>query len=76
MLKKIIIFILILLLPVSLAFGNTNSEADKLFYEGKKLYKQQRYNEAIKKFSRAIKIEEKLGSSRKPDLGGNISSRA
>jgi len=69
-LKKIILITCIfLILSTFLGFAQTAEDADRLFNEGLKLFKQYMYEKAIEKFIASAEIFEKLGINRKKDLG-------
>ena len=63
--KVTLIVIILLLTVVSIGFGQTAEDADRLLYEGISLYEQYRFEEANDKFLAAAKINEKLGPIRR-----------
>jgi CHAT domain-containing protein/Tfp pilus assembly protein PilF len=67
--KKKIMLITFIFFILSLVFSQTAKDADRLFREGQKLYKQCNYKQALEKFLAAAEICKELGPNFKSDSG-------
>jgi tetratricopeptide (TPR) repeat protein len=67
--KTSALLIMLLLFSCFISFGQTGEDANKLYSEGKNLFKQYRFEEAIEQFVAAVEIIKNHCPDRKADLG-------